>query len=142
MLTAEGAKFLDPDGDLAAGIPFCPPEGDAGTGMAATNSVTKFTGNVSAGTSIFSMVVLDGDQPSAIRAVVNDEELRREVMLSLLEAEDFNGPKELVETIERELDLDAALKGNLERTEESGTLDALPESWREVLAEARFRSAR
>ena len=58
-LTEEGAAFLDPDGDLRAGIPMCPPEGDAGTGMVATNSVEPGTGNVSAGTSIFSMVVLE-----------------------------------------------------------------------------------
>ena len=58
-LTAEGAKLLDPDGDLKAGVPFCPPEGDAGTGMAATNAVREGTGNVSAGTSIFSMIVLE-----------------------------------------------------------------------------------
>ena len=60
-LTEEGAKLLDPAGDLEAGVPVCPPEGDAGTGMVATNSVEKCTGNVSAGTSIFSMVVLDRD---------------------------------------------------------------------------------
>jgi sugar (pentulose or hexulose) kinase len=58
-LTAEGAKLLDPTGTLKPGIPLCPPEGDAGTGMAATNSVAPRTGNVSAGTSIFSMVVLE-----------------------------------------------------------------------------------
>lgn len=58
-LTASGAQFLDPDGDLQAGAPFCPPEGDAGTGMVATNSIAEHTGNVSAGTSIFSMIVLD-----------------------------------------------------------------------------------
>jgi sugar (pentulose or hexulose) kinase len=58
-LTLEGAKFLDPTGTLQPGIPFCPPEGDAGTGMAATNSVKVRTGNVSAGTSIFAMVVLE-----------------------------------------------------------------------------------
>lgn len=58
-LTAEGAKLLDPDGDLAAGIPLCPPEGDAGTGMVATNSVKKRTGNVSVGTSVFAMIVLE-----------------------------------------------------------------------------------
>lgn len=58
-LTADGAKLIDPDGDLMSGIPFCPPEGDAGTGMAATDSISAETGNVSAGTSIFSMVVLD-----------------------------------------------------------------------------------
>ncbi|MEU1972949.1 FGGY-family carbohydrate kinase [Microbacterium sp. NPDC019599] len=58
-LTAEGAALLDPTGALRPGIPFCPPEGDAGTGMVATNSVAPRTGNVSAGTSIFAMVVLE-----------------------------------------------------------------------------------
>lgn len=58
-LTAEGAKLLDPSGNLQAGIPMCPPEGDAGTGMVATNSVGVRTGNVSAGTSVFAMVVLE-----------------------------------------------------------------------------------
>lgn len=58
-LTPEGAKLLDPTGTLQAGVPMCPPEGDAGTGMVATNSVAEYTGNISAGTSIFSMVVLD-----------------------------------------------------------------------------------
>lgn len=58
-LTEEGAKLLDVSGSLKAGIPLCPPEGDAGTGMAATNSVAKRTGNVSAGTSVFAMVVLE-----------------------------------------------------------------------------------
>ncbi len=58
-LTAEGAKLLDPDGELGAGVPMCPPEGDAGTGMVATNSVKVRTGNISAGTSIFSMVVTE-----------------------------------------------------------------------------------
>lgn len=58
-LTAEGARLLDPKGDLEAGIPLCPPEGDAGTGMVATNSVKVRTGNVSAGTSIFAMIVLE-----------------------------------------------------------------------------------
>ena len=56
-LSAEGAKLIDPSGRLQAGIPLCPPEGDAGTGMAATNSVARRTGNVSAGTSVFGMVV-------------------------------------------------------------------------------------
>ncbi len=59
VLTEEGAKLLDVTGKLQAGIPFCPPEGDAGTGMVATNSITKRTGNVSAGTSVFAMVVLE-----------------------------------------------------------------------------------
>ena len=58
-LTEEGARLLDVSGKLQAGIPLCPPEGDAGTGMTATNSITKRTGNVSAGTSVFSMVVLE-----------------------------------------------------------------------------------
>lgn len=58
-LTEEGARLLDVSGNLEAGIPICPPEGDAGTGMAATNSVTVRTGNVSAGTSVFAMIVLE-----------------------------------------------------------------------------------
>ena len=59
VLTEAGAKLLDEDGDLQAGIPVCPPEGDAGTGMVATNSVRVRTGNVSAGTSVFAMIVLE-----------------------------------------------------------------------------------
>ena len=58
-LTAGGAALLDVSGKLQAGIPLCPPEGDVGTGMVATNSVAQRTGNVSAGTSIFAMLVLD-----------------------------------------------------------------------------------
>lgn len=58
-LTEEGSRLLDPTGELEPGIPFCPPEGDAGTGMAATNSVRRRTGNVSAGTSVFAMLVLE-----------------------------------------------------------------------------------
>ena len=58
-LTAAGAAFLDPDGDLLPGVPLAPCEGDAGTGMTATNSVRVRTGNVSAGTSDFAMVVVD-----------------------------------------------------------------------------------
>jgi sugar (pentulose or hexulose) kinase len=58
-LTEAGAKLLDPTGQLPAGIPLCPPEGDAGTGMVATNSVAERTGNVSAGTSVFAMIVLE-----------------------------------------------------------------------------------
>ena len=58
-LTGQGAKLLDPSGVLKAGIPMCPPEGDAGTGMVATNSVKKRTGNISAGTSVFAMAVLE-----------------------------------------------------------------------------------
>ena len=65
VLTEEGAKLLDESGKLQAGIPLCPPEGDAGTGMAATNSIGVRTGNVSAGTSVFAMVVLE-DQLKAV----------------------------------------------------------------------------
>ena len=64
-LTEEGAKLLDPTGNMQAGIPFCPPEGDAGTGMVATNSVEVRTGNVSAGTSVFAMLVLEDDLKKA-----------------------------------------------------------------------------
>jgi len=58
-LTEEGAKLLDGTGRLQPGVPLCPPEGDAGTGMVATNSVAPRTGNVSAGTSVFAMIVLE-----------------------------------------------------------------------------------
>ena len=68
-LTEEGAKLLDPTGTLQAGIPFCPPEGDAGTGMAATNSVAKRTGNVSAGTSVFGMIVLEKELSKVYDAI-------------------------------------------------------------------------
>ena len=59
VLTADGAKLLDPSGVLQPGAVFCPPEGDAGTGMVATNSVKERTGNISAGTSVFAMLVLE-----------------------------------------------------------------------------------
>ena len=59
FLTEAGAKLLDPSGQLQPPIPLCPPEGDAGTGMVATNSVAARTGNVSAGTSVFAMIVLE-----------------------------------------------------------------------------------
>lgn len=62
-LTAAGAALLDPSGMLAPGIPLCPPEGDAGTGMVATGAVAPRTGNVSVGTSIFAMIVLDQPLP-------------------------------------------------------------------------------
>ena len=58
-LTEAGARLIDPDGGIAPGVPMCPPEGDGPTGMVATNSVAVMTGNVSAGTSIFAMAVLD-----------------------------------------------------------------------------------
>ena len=59
FLIPEGVKLLDPSGSLKVGIPFCPPEGDAGTGMVATNSISERTGNVSAGTSVFAMIVME-----------------------------------------------------------------------------------
>jgi sugar (pentulose or hexulose) kinase len=59
LLTESGARLLDPSGSLVAGCPLCPPEGDAETGMVATNSVRPRTGNVSAGTSVFAMIVLE-----------------------------------------------------------------------------------
>ena len=68
-LTEEGAKLLDPSGELEAGIPMCPPEGDAGTGMAATNSVAVRTGNVSAGTSVFAMAVLEKELSKAYEEI-------------------------------------------------------------------------
>jgi sugar (pentulose or hexulose) kinase len=68
-LTQDGAALLDPTGRLRSGIPLCPPEGDAGTGMVATNSVAPRTGNVSAGTSIFAMVVLEHELAQVHREV-------------------------------------------------------------------------
>ncbi|MCQ2113999.1 MAG: FGGY-family carbohydrate kinase [Bacteroidaceae bacterium] len=69
MLTAEGAARLDVSGHLNAGIPLCPPEGDAGTGMVATNAVKQRTGNVSAGTSSFSMLVLEKELSRPYEAI-------------------------------------------------------------------------
>lgn len=68
-LTEEGAKLLDPTGTFKAGTSLCPPEGDAQTGMAATNSITPKTGNVSAGTSIFSMIVLEKNLAAVHREI-------------------------------------------------------------------------
>ncbi len=59
VLTEEGARLLDPAGNLKPGVPLCPPEGDAGTGMVATNAIAPRTGNISAGTSVFAMIVLE-----------------------------------------------------------------------------------
>lgn len=70
-LTADGAKLLDPTGELEAGAKLAPPEGDAGTGMIATNSVAKRTGNVSAGTSVFAMVVLEKDLSKAYNGLID-----------------------------------------------------------------------
>ncbi len=69
VLTEEGAKLLDVTGQLKAGIQFCPPEGDAGTGMVATNSIAKRTGNVSAGTSVFAMIVLEKELSKAYEEI-------------------------------------------------------------------------
>jgi len=68
-LSADGVQLLDPTGQLTVGIPFCPPEGDAGTGMVATNSVEVRTGNVSAGTSVFAMLVLEKELSKAHREI-------------------------------------------------------------------------
>lgn len=68
-LTEEGAAFLDESGELQAGIPMCPPEGDAGTGMTATNSVAPRTGNVSAGTSTFAMIILEKQLSKVYREI-------------------------------------------------------------------------
>lgn len=86
-----------------------------------------------------SLIVLDGDMPVSIRAVTNESNMAREQMLSLLEAEDFNGSSPMVETIEREIG-DEAFEGILERSAEESSLNAMPESWREVLHENRFKS--
>ena len=69
ILTPEGAALLDPTGTFCAGVPFCPPEGDAQTGMVATNSIMPKTGNVSAGTSIFSMIVLERNLTAVHREI-------------------------------------------------------------------------
>jgi len=69
VLTEEGAKLLDVTGQLKSGIPLCPPEGDAGTGMVATNSIAKRTGNVSAGTSVFAMIVLEKELSKAYEEI-------------------------------------------------------------------------
>lgn len=107
-----------------------------------------------------SLFVLDDDQPSAVRAITSEGDLRREVMLSLLEAEDFGGAKPLAEIVVAG-DVDVAglesfapvrrieagedrvalaLKGVEERSGEASSLDALPERWREVLEETRFKA--
>ena len=107
-----------------------------------------------------SLFVLDDDQPSAVRAITSEGDLRREVMLSLLEAEDFGGAKPLSEiVVAGDIDVSGlesfapvrrieagedrialALKGVEERSGEPSSLDALPESWREVLEETRFKA--
>ena len=112
------------------------------------------------GVDCVSLVVLDDDQPSAIRALTSVEELRREIMLSLLEAEDFGGAKALAEIVVvgdipvagleafapvRRIDADGdvtrlALTGVADRSADPAGLDVLPASWREVLQETRFKA--
>ena len=87
-----------------------------------------------------SLIVLDGDMPCSIRAVSTDCDMKRETMLSLLEAEDFSGPAELSGTVEREIDVDAALAGVADRSDEPDALNAIPESWQQVLEESRFKA--
>jgi len=70
-LTPKGALLLDPSGLFESGIPMCPPEGDAGTGMVATNSIAKRTGNVSAGTSVFAMIVLEHDLSKSYNKLID-----------------------------------------------------------------------
>ena len=88
------------------------------------------------------LLVLDGDQPVSISAIVDDDDLKRGEMLALLEAEDFGGPKPLAETVDVDsaADPDAALRGIAERSEDPSALNALPASWREVMVETRFKS--
>lgn len=85
------------------------------------------------------LIVLDGDQPLSIRSVSDESELKREETLSLLQAEDFGGARELADTIEIEM-TDEALAGVAERSVEPDSLNALPESWATVLAETRFKA--
>ncbi len=104
-----------------------------------------------------SAVVIDGDMPSAIRAISSQSDMKREVMLSLLEAEDFGGARDLSEIVcvgevpsdgletfapirKIEVGEDAALVGVAERALESDSINALPASWQEVLEETRFKS--
>jgi len=70
ILSEEGVTLLSPEGSLKAGIPLCPPEGDAGTGMVATNSVRVRTGNVSAGTSVFAMLVME-NEPKEVHSEID-----------------------------------------------------------------------
>lgn len=87
------------------------------------------------------LMVLDGDQPAAIHAVTDESDMKRAETLSLLEAEDFNGPKPLAETKDVEAPpLDAVLAAVAERSEESSSLNAIPASWLEVMHETRFKA--
>ncbi len=86
------------------------------------------------------LVVLDGGEPVSIHALPPEVDVEREKALALLEAEDFNGAKDLVATVTREVSVDDALQGIRERTAEAQSLNVLPESWRHVLAETRFKA--
>ena len=86
------------------------------------------------------LIVLDGDMPASIRAVSEGAAMKREEMLSLLEAEDFGGPRELKETLEYERDVVRAMEGVAERSLDAGALNALPASWGEMLDETRFKA--
>lgn len=85
------------------------------------------------------LIVLDGDQPVALRGIADAGDREREEMLLLLEAESFGGPKPLAETVEVEAS-DAAVEGVAERSLDPAALNALPASWREVLEETRFKA--
>ena len=87
-----------------------------------------------------SLFVLDGAMPCAVRAITDESELERETMMLLLEAEDFGGPKELVGTVEIDTDDAIAAEGIAERSADPAALNALPESWGEVLEESRFKA--
>lgn len=86
------------------------------------------------------LIVLDGDMPTSIRAISPGASVKREEMLSLLEAEDFGGPMELKETLEYDRDVVRAMEGVAERSFEAGALNALPASWGEMLEETRFKA--
>ena len=110
------------------------------------------------GVDCISLFVLDDDVPSAVRAITSEGDLRREVMLSLLEAEDFAGGKPLSEiVVSGDVDVagleafapvrriegageEAVFAGMADRSAETGALDVLPDSWREVLEETRFKA--
>ena len=91
------------------------------------------------GADVTTLIVLDGDRPVSLRAVADGCDAKREELLSLLEAEDFNGPRELEETLEFEAS-EAGLGGVESRSREEGALNAIPALWSEVLAETRFKA--
>ena len=97
-LTEAGARLLDPSGKLQAGIPMCPPEGDAGTGMVATNSVRQRTGNVSAGTSVFAMIVLEKEQVKIDRLLGHGGLFKTKGVGQQILADAVNAPVSVMET--------------------------------------------